>query len=64
MCVCIYCVTVMRLVSADKTLVFAGNRTSPDHFHELLLDGDYLIVGARYVMRRTASSGPVEKLRT
>jgi len=36
-------------VGADKTLVFAGNLTSQDHFHELLLDGDFLIVGARCV---------------
>jgi len=43
--VCV-CVCAVR---ADKTLVFAGNRTSSDHFHHLLLDGDSLIVGARYV---------------
>jgi len=37
-------------VGADKMLVFAGNLTVPDHFHELLLDGNSLIVGARYVL--------------
>jgi len=40
------CVVAVR---PDKTLVFAGNLTSPDYFHELLLDGDFLIVGARYI---------------
>jgi len=40
---------VMFAVRPEKTLVFAGNWTSPDHFHELLLDGDSLIVGARCV---------------
>lgn len=39
----------MCAVRADKALVFVGNLTSPDHFHELLLDGDFLIVGARYL---------------
>jgi len=43
------CVCDVFTVGADKMLVFAGNLTSPDHFHELLLDGDSLIVGARYV---------------
>lgn len=37
-------------VRAGRTLVFTGNLTSPDYFHELLLDGDSLIVGARNVV--------------
>ena len=41
------CVCTVR---AGRTLVFTGNLTSPDYFHELLLDGDSLIVGARCVL--------------
>jgi len=47
LCVCV-CVCAVR---PDDTLLFAGNLTHPDHFHEMLLDGDSLIVGARYVYR-------------
>jgi hypothetical protein len=41
----------MFLVSVGagvQVQVFSGNQTVPDHFHELYVEQDYLIVGARY----------------
>jgi semaphorin 6 len=34
-------------VTADHSLVFSGNQTVSDHFRELLIEGQSLIVGAR-----------------